>query len=203
MDSKNVFLRMKLEQDITQLNRYTYAEYRDMINTLLAEDKTTGDNHSEAMLGHTTMNVARMNRLDKRATINEDLADKIKSLPAQTWLVISEAWCGDAAQNLPWINKMAELNEGIELTIVLRDENSELIDQFLTNGGRSIPKVIALSPNNLIHHTWGPRPQYMQEKYTQLKEEGLDYADISKTIHTMYAKNKGEALHHEYLELLG
>ncbi len=193
---------MKLEQDITQLNRYTYPEYREMINNLLLEDKTTGDNHSEAMLGHTTMNVARMNRLDKRAIINEDLADKIKALPAQRWLVLSEAWCGDAAQNLPWINKMAELNEDIELIIVLRDEHSEIMDQFLTNGGRSIPKLIILSHGNDVYHTWGPRPQYIQEKHTHMKSEGNDYAAISKAIHALYAKNKGEALQQDFFDLL-
>ena len=193
---------MKLEQDISQLSSYTYTEYRDMINALLKENKTTGNNHSEAMLGHTTMNVTRMNRLDMRAIINEHLANKIKVLPAQRWLVLSEAWCGDAAQNLPWISKMSDLNEDIELTIVLRDDHSEIMDQFLTNGGRSIPKLIILSPGDNIHQTWGPRPRYMQKKFNQMKSEGIDYAEISKTIHTLYAKNKGEAIQHDFFELL-
>jgi len=193
---------MKNEFDLNTRKQYTYKAYRAMINELLKEDKTTGENHSEAMLGHTTMNVARMNRLDKRAEIKEDLAEKVKALPPQTWLVISEAWCGDAAQNLPWINKLAELNENIQLTIILRDENLDIMDQFLTNGGRSIPKLIGLSENNEVLFDWGPRPQLMQETYSKMKAEGLEYEDISKTIHTMYAKDKGAAFQEEFLALL-
>lgn len=194
---------MKLEQDIATRKRYSYQEYRDMINALVAKNKTTGDNHSKVMLGHTTMNVARMNRLDKKAEISDELAAKVKALPAQTWLVISEAWCGDAAQNLPWINKLAELNDNVELTIILRDENLDIMDQFLTNGGRSIPKIAALDSNNEVLYDWGPRPQLMQGTYSQLKADGLEYAEISKTIHTMYAKDKGNAFQQEFLELLG
>ena len=177
-------------------------EYREMINTLLVDNKTTGDNHSEVMLGHTTMNVARMNRLDKKAELNQDLIDKVKELPAQTWLVISEAWCGDAAQNLPWINQMAEQNDAITFKIILRDENLDIMDQFLTNGGRSIPKLIALSAEDDVKYSWGPRPQLMQGTYSKMKDEGLEYAEISKTIHTMYAKDKGQAFQKEIFALL-
>ena len=193
---------MKNEFDLSTRKQYTYEAYRAMINELLKEDKTTGENHSEAMLGHTTMNVARMNRLDKRAEIKEDLAEKVKALPPQTWLVISEAWCGDAAQNLPWINKLAELNENVQLTVILRDENLDIMDQFLTNGGRSLPKLIGLSENNEVLFDWGPRPQLMQETYSKMKAEGLEYEDISKTIHTMYSKDKGAAFQEEFLALL-
>lgn len=194
---------MKFEHQLEKRNTYTYDEYRALINELVAQNKTTGENHSEAMLGHTNMNVARMNRLDKKGEIKELLATKVKGLPAQTWMVISEAWCGDAAQNLPWLNRLAELNDDINLTIILRDENLDIMDQFLTNGGRSIPKVIALDKANEILFSWGPRPQLMQETYSKLKAEGLEYADISKTIHTMYAKDKGNAFQEEFLALLG
>lgn len=108
------------------------------------------------MLKHTKMNVTRMNRLDKRASIAPELVDKIKSLPPQTWTVITEAWCGDAAQNLPWIKKMSDINPDINLNVVLRDENLELMDQFLTNGGRSIPKLIISNAEDEVIHDWGP-----------------------------------------------
>jgi hypothetical protein len=193
---------MKFEYNLTDRKTYTYSEYRALIDSLSADNKTTGDNHSEAMLGHTSMNITRMNRLDKKAVINEELASKIKASGEQTWVVLSEAWCGDAAQNLPYLNKLAELNPKITLIILLRDENLDIMDDFLTNGGRSIPKVVALDPVKDVLFQWGPRPAVLQAKYNTLKKDGLEYAEISKTIHTMYAKDKGVAVQSELLALL-
>jgi len=193
---------MILEHDLSQRQVYSYAAYRELIDELHADGKTTGTNHSEAMLGYSTMNVTRMKRLDKTAKINPELENKVKALPPQKWLVISEAWCGDAAQNLPWINILAELNPHIELSIILRDDNLDVMDDFLTNGGRSIPKVISLNKHQEVLFDWGPRPKLMQETYSRMKDEGLEYTEISKTIHTMYAKDKGQAFQAEFLELL-
>ena len=58
------------------------------------------------------------------------------------WLVISEGWCGDAAQNMPVVEKIVDEMPNVEIRYVLRDENLELMDQYLTNGGRSIPKAL-------------------------------------------------------------
>jgi hypothetical protein len=160
---------MKLKIDLRSLNTFTYSTYQAMIQVLMAAGKTTGQNHSEAMLGHTTMNIARMNRLDKKAEITEELSAKLQVLPKQTWLIISEAWCGDAAQNLPWIIKMAERSKHIDVAIVLRDENEELMDLFLTNGSQSIPKLIALDQAMEVLYTWGPRPKLMEDTRMALK----------------------------------
>ncbi|MDB9883168.1 thioredoxin family protein [Bacteroidia bacterium] len=193
---------MKFNFDLTSRTENTYLEYRDMIENLLAEGKTTGNNHSEEMIGYTYMNVARMNRLDKKAEINDNLSSVIAALPPQKWLVISEAWCGDAAQNLPWLVKMSELNSKIELSIVLRDDNIDIIDAFLTNGGRSIPKLIALNESNEVLFDWGPRPNDLQKTFFDLRREGLAYSEISKTVHTKYSKDKGQELQKEFLEIL-
>ncbi len=193
---------MKLKIDLRSLNTFTYSTYRAMIQVLMAAGKTTGQNHSEAMLGHTTMNIARMNRLDKKAEITEELSAKLQVLPKQTWLIISEAWCGDAAQNLPWIIKMAERSKHIEVAIVLRDENEELMDLFLTNGSQSIPKLIALDQAMEVLYTWGPRPQLMEDTRMALKTAGKDYTDILQTLHMMYAKDRGNSIQKEFLELL-
>ncbi|PCJ67179.1 MAG: thioredoxin family protein [Bacteroidetes bacterium] len=193
---------MKLQYDLSKRKQYSYTAYRSMIDKLHREGKTTGNNHSETMLGYSTMNVTRMKRLDKTSKINAELASKIKALPAQKWLIISEAWCGDAAQNLPLINKLAELNPDVELSIILRDENLDIMDEHLTGGGRSIPKVISLNSKQETLFEWGPRPNLMQDTYSRLKKDGLAYDNISKTIHTMYAKDKGQAIQSEFFELL-
>ena len=59
------------------------------------------------------------------------------------WLIITEGWCGDAAQCIPTIEKIAAESKNIETHYVLRDENLDLIDEYLTNNARSIPKLIA------------------------------------------------------------
>lgn len=182
---------------------YTYASYRSTIDSLLAEHKTTGSNHAEDMLQHTRMNVQRMKRLDKTAQLQPDLLAHLKGITqAQTWLVISEAWCGDAAQNLPYLELMAAASEKIELKIVLRDENLELMDQFLTLGGRSIPKLILLNADTNKVGDWGPRPAAAQSLYQDLKVQQLPYMEASTQLHKWYADNKGLDLQAELLTTL-
>ncbi|WP_245949482.1 thioredoxin family protein [Echinicola strongylocentroti] len=134
-----------------------YSDYRALIDRLLLENKTTGDNHSEAMMDYTRINVQRMKRWDKTAKVSETAAASVQKIDRnQVWLVLTEAWCGDAAQNIPYIEKLAGLNDKIQLKYILRDENLEVMDEFLTNGGRSIPKLIALDAASLeILFTWG------------------------------------------------
>ena len=193
---------MKFNYNLEGRNSYTYKTYREYIDTLHAQDKTTGNDHSEAMLTYSNMNVTRMKRLDKTALIRQDLVQVIRALPLQKWLVLSEAWCGDAAQNIPWLNKMAVLNSGIQVQLILRDENADIMDDFLTNGGKSIPKLIALDKHDQVLFTWGPRPRLMQEKYLQMKKDGIEYAEVSKAIHSLYAQDKGNALQEEFYLIL-
>ena len=123
---------MKFNYNLEGRNSYTYKTYREYIDTLHAQDKTTGNDHSEAMLTYSNMNVTRMKRLDKTALIRQDLAEVILSLTNQKWLILTEAWCGDAAQILPIIYKMSEFSESVSMRIVLRDDNEDLMNQFLS-----------------------------------------------------------------------
>jgi hypothetical protein len=170
-----------------------------MIDELMAVGKTTGEDHSEAMIEYTKMNLVRMNRWDKTTKLNDTIVELLKGAPKQKWLVISEAWCGDAAQNLPVLSKMAELSDNIKLEIILRDENLDIMDAYLTNGGRSVPKLIAIDDNNEVIFTWGPRPIVFQEKVLQLKSEGKEYAE---EVHKMYAKDRAATLQAEFVERL-
>jgi hypothetical protein len=180
----------------------SYSEYRTMIDALMSQGLSTGLNHSEAYQNYTSMNVTRMNRWDKKAELRDDVVQQLKSLKEQTWVILTEAWCGDAAQNIPWIEKMAEQNENIQTRYVLRDLNLNLMDQHLTNGGRSIPKLVSFDANGDVLFTWGPRPTRIQEIYIQRKSEGLVYAEISKEIHSLYAKDKGEGIQDDFMVII-
>src|SRR3569623_1296790 len=131
-------------------NAMTFSEYVSLIDRLLAEGKTTGTNQSEAMLGYGRINRQRMSRLDKTLLVDEDVRESIsQNTRRQTWLILTEVLCGDAAQNIPAIEKTAAASDLIETRYILRDENVELIDAYLTDGARSIPKLIALDAETL------------------------------------------------------
>jgi hypothetical protein len=122
---------------------YTYSQYKNLIDSLLDEGRTTGDDQSESKVNFTKINAHRMKRLYNTNEIIEELEKETNDIKNKwIWLVITEAWCGDAAQNNPVIAKIAEINPNIELKFILRDENPDVIDAYLTNSGRSIPKLI-------------------------------------------------------------
>ena len=182
----------------------SYNEYRDLISDLLVQGKSTGPNQSDDLLNYSKLNDKRMKRLDKTVKLTEETLAKIKDVKEpQTWLVLTEGWCGDAAQNLPVINKIAEENPNINLKLVLRDENLELMDEFLTNGGRSIPKLIALNQENEVINTWGPRPTTATKMVIDYKEKhgSLD-ADFKKDLQVWYNKNKGESTQQDIVSIL-
>jgi len=182
----------------------SYNEYRDLVSDLLSQGKSTGPNQSDDLLNYSKLNDKRMKRLDKTVKLTKETLAKIKDVKEpQTWLVLTEGWCGDAAQNLPVINKIAEENPNINLKLVLRDENLELMDEFLTNGGRSIPKLIALNKENEVINTWGPRPTTATQMVADYKaKKGSLDAEFKEDLQVWYNKNKGENTQEDIVSML-
>jgi hypothetical protein len=182
-------------------NAYTFKAYNDLIESLLEENKTTGPNQSEAMINYTQMNQKRMKRWFKTLKLSEEIKGLNIDGQNQKWLIITEGWCGDAAHNIPAIELIAR-ELGIETRYVLRDENPEIIDAYLTNGGRAIPKLIAVDSDYNDLFTWGPRPKECQELYLSLKENGSDWNVILEKVQKWYNTNKSEMLQQEFTQLL-
>ncbi len=183
-----------------------YGAYRTLINELLEAGKTSGPDQSEAMVGYTKMNVVRMKRLDKTIKIfpeTEVVLEKIKR--PQTWLVITEAWCGDAAQILPVVEKMGAANALITVRYVFRDEHPALMDLFLTNGSRSIPIIVVLDAETqkVLGH-WGPRPTKMQEKVLARKNDpnASPYSEFVIELQKWYLKDRSLSTQQEFSETL-
>jgi hypothetical protein len=185
-------------------NTISYQEYKDVVKNLLAENKSTGPNQSKDLTNFSLLNDKRMKRLDKTIKISPETAEEIKKInEPQTWLLITEGWCGDAAQNLPVINKMTNLNDHIDLKLVLRDENSELMDLFLTAGGRAIPKLIILDKDNNLMSTWGPRPTIATNMVRAYKaEHGVLDASFKQDLQVWYNKNKGKSTQDDLVNLI-
>ncbi|RAR50405.1 thioredoxin family protein [Flavobacterium lacus] len=183
----------------------TYLEYRKQVTDLLKEGKSTGSEQSEALTKYSELNEVRMNRLEKTIQITEDATASLINLKSSyTWIVISEGWCGDAAQLLPIINKMAELSEKIDLRIVLRDENEPLMNQFLTNGGKAIPKLLILDAETLtVLSDWGPRPEGAKNLIVNYKAQHGVVDETAKTeLQKWYLHDKGISTQNEILALV-
>ena len=183
----------------------TYSNYRKLIDELLAVGKTTGDDHAEEMLHYTKMNVQRMKRVEKTTTLNEGLIGAIENVKLRyNFLVITEGWCGDAAQIVPVIDKVVSARpDKFTLRLVLRDKNIPLIDAHLTNGGRAIPVLLVLNENKeLILPKWGPRPVLLQSLLAEWKKEYTDQLQIATLLHGWYAKDKTQTTQAELLGLL-
>ncbi|AWG24941.1 thioredoxin family protein [Flavobacterium kingsejongi] len=182
-----------------------YIQYRNLVSTFLAEGKATGPEQSEALVHYSSLNDTRMKRLDKTMVVTEAHTEKILGLEWEyIWLVLTEGWCGDAAQIVPILNKMAAIGDKIDLKIVLRDENEALMNLFLTNGGKSIPKLILLDAATLdVLADWGPRPAGAQQLIQEYKEKFGVIDDTLKTeLQLWYHHDKGVSTQNEVLELL-
>ncbi len=192
-------------------NALSYEDYRLLTDQLLELGKTTGENHSQAMLHYTQLNVARMKRLEKTIRLLEDIQFQVrKNKHPMIWLTLTEAWCGDAAQILPVLEKMAQASENAELKLILRDEHPEIMDAFLTNGGRSIPKVILLNAGTLeVMGSWGPRPKEVQDMVMSARadlanmqdkeEKKKRYQELVAAAQKWYAKDKTKSIQREFM----
>lgn len=193
---------------------FTYAEYATLIDRLHADGKVTGHEQSADLLAYSLHNRKRMERLEKTfapsAEVSERLQSAIKS--PMIWLTITEGWCGDASQIVTVIDKLAKSIPHVEHRIILRDDNPEIIDQFLTNGGRAIPKTIFLDAQTgeVLGH-WGPRPIDAQAIIQAWKTESANvtaeekaamFEDAKLKLHTWYAHNKGVAIQNELMEVV-
>lgn len=198
-------MRNKVHFSPEQITRsYTFDAYKSLVADLVTQGKTSGPEQREDLVHYTELNARRMKRIEKTTTLTADLIGTLSQLnESLTWIVISEAWCGDAAQIVPVLAAIAEKSERIEMNIILRDENLAVMDQYLTNGGRSIPKLICLDQQFQEVFTWGPRPKKIQQVVLETKAEGItDHAVLVERIQNAYNQDKTASIQLELNELL-
>lgn len=186
------------------VNTFSYPEYLQLMETVVAEKRTTGPKQNADYAEYTRINWARMQRLNKTTKLTDALLVQLARIQSkQRWFVITEAWCGDAAQCVPVVAKAAGDNPNIELTLLLRDENPALMDQYLTNGGRSIPKLIVLDNDYHELFNWGPRPagaQSVMDDHKNHPERTL--AELLESIQKWYNDDKTLSIQSELTALL-
>jgi len=176
--------------------RHMEALVRNKQNTILNED--------ESYLQLIKLNYHRMKRVYKTTRIHDELQDEAINFPTpMTWIVITNPRCGDSAQSIPVMQKIAELNDKIQLKIIMRDEHLEVMDAYLTDGAKAIPKLICLNADTLEElGTWGPRPEPMQKLLKEHKNNPvLSKSEFSEMIQRKYLEDKTKTIQNEVLEL--
>lgn len=184
---------------------HSYEEYKALVLELMKQGKSTGPVQNETRSNFTKINNQRMKRLDKQTRLSEEAVSLTGKVNKDfTWLVLTESWCGDAAQTLPVINKFSEVSDKIDLKVVLRDENDELMNQFLTDGNKSIPKLIVIeNESKKVVSSWGPRSEKATRMIQDYKEKHGKVDDqIKKDLQVWYNKDKGKQIEKEIISLL-
>jgi hypothetical protein len=182
----------------------TPGAYLELMTAQAAADPDDLPDDSEReKLEFTKLNLHRTGRISRTWQPTAELKALLDRVATpQTWLVLTEPWCGDSAQCLPCLVKMAEQQPAITVQLVLRDTNLDLMDQYLTNGSRSIPRLVVFDAEGRELFQWGPRPAAAQEVFLAAKSEGLEKPDILEKLHLFYGRNRSAALDAEFVSLL-
>lgn len=181
----------------------SYEEYNNQVQHFSLEGKASGTKQSIERIEFTKLNASRMRRIGKKTTLTDESLAIFKNTPKQTWLVITESWCGDAAQTLPVLNNIASSSENIDLKIVYRDENSDLMSSFLTNGAQAIPKLIIVDEEYNLINIWGPRSKNATKLVADYKQEyGAIDAEFKKQLQIWYNKDKGMSIIKDLVKLI-
>jgi hypothetical protein len=197
---------MKIPVAKALFKSHSYAEYRKLISDLLRSEKSTGREQSAELTLYSGLNETKMYRLDKIMKIPQEMIQHLKALKNEyIWLVISESWSDDCAELVPVFDRMASESKGkIDLKIVLRDENEELMGLFLTNKKRAIPKLIVINreTGGVLAH-WGPRPKATTNLIDNYKKEHGSFDEAGeRELQIWYLHDKGESAQKEIMELM-
>jgi hypothetical protein len=156
----------------------------------------------QEFLKSVTDNEPLWNALARRATVPDDLVERVRAMPG-SWrlLVLLEDWCGDAVNTVPILSRLAELSPNLSLRVLKRDEHPALMDAHLTNGKRAIPVVMVLDEQFREVGWWGPRPGELQDWATSL---GVTLAkpDRYREMRRWYAQDRGRATVNEVVDIL-
>ncbi|MFD2572118.1 thioredoxin family protein [Spirosoma soli] len=185
----------------------TYDQYISLSKDLFAQGRTTSEAPSyntPEILGYTKLNLHRMSRLDKLTVVSNDLkAAMAKVSEPWVWLVLTESWCGDAAQAVPVLHQMAEQSSHVQIRFLLRDKNPDVMNAYLTNGGKSIPKLICLRASDLTEiGTWGPRPAGLQALMNNWRTEQLPLSEAVERAQRWYNEDRTQSIQQELLALV-
>ena len=183
----------------------SYPDYIAMVKQLAENGTTTGAEKSESLIEYTKLNDRRMKRWNKTLKIGQENIERLEKFNKKvTWLILTESWCGDAAHVMPVMQKIADINSNIDIKVVLRDENDELMNAFLTNGGKAVPKLIMIDEvTGEVFNSYGPRPSDATQLVQAYKtKHGHLSPEFKEDLQHWYNKDKGQTAVKDLLTLL-
>ena len=177
-----------------------FLAYQQIFQNILDDPNPPAPYHDPAYLNYTRLNWSRQQRWLKVGILNDELVGIIQSIKKQQfWTIITEPWCGDAAHSLPFLHRLSELSPLIKVDYQLRDTEPFLIDLYLTNGKKTIPKLIIADHENNDLAVWGSRPAECQLLYNRLLEEHVEIEQKKIALQKWYNDDKGVSLQNELL----
>lgn len=180
-----------------------FANYLLIFEHIINNPEPPAPYNKPDYLNYARLNFQRQQRWFKTGVITGAMREAMARITQpQRWVVITEPWCGDAAHNIPFIEMMAALNPLVTTEYHLRDQPPFLIEQYLTNGTKSIPKLIVRDAEGNDLFTWGPRPAGCQAVYDRLKAENADFERMKTDIQKWYNDDKGQSLQQELLAVM-
>jgi hypothetical protein len=178
-------------------------EYLAHFDAILAGEVSDGMYADPHFIDYTKLNHARQRRWSRNLELEAETLSALKAIGRpQKWILITEAWCGDSAHNMPFIAEMAAQNPLIDLEIQLRDSPPFLIEKYLTNGGKSIPILVVRDEDENDLCVWGPRPKGGQAIINEAKLNGTPMDLAKADLQKWYNADKGLSIQHELLNLL-
>lgn len=181
-----------------------FQEYSNYFKHILSKDITqqAPPYDNDDYFSYTRLNWSRMNRWFKKGELSDEILDVVHDInKPQRWIVITEPWCGDAAHNIPFIEMLSWENPLISISYELRDSPPFRIEHYLTNGTKSIPKLVIQDAAGKDLLVWGPRPRDCQKLYNILKKEEATFDKVKVEIQNWYNANKGVDLQNELTTL--
>lgn len=180
-----------------------YNAYTQLFNEILNVSNPRAPYNDSEYFNYTKLNESRMKRWTKTMELDSELIQLVKNAPQQHWVIITEPWCGDAAHIVPFLVRIAESSDGvISYELQLRDSAPFLIDSYLTNGAKAIPKLISRDEHGKDLFVWGPRPAGAQQVMTQLKNDNWELENIKIELQNWYNNDKGKEVQNELKVIL-
>ncbi len=180
----------------------TSDAYQKVMEQQAAVDPSTLEGMEAERAEFAKLNLHRVGRIQRTWRPSAELASLVSRIDRpQVWMVLTEPWCGDSAQCLPCLEILAESHPEITIRYLLRDDNLEIMDRYLTNGKRGIPLLAAFDAEGVELFRWGSRPAEAQAIFDTATAEGLEKPAKLEKLHLFYGRNRGRALDAELVAM--
>lgn len=166
----------------------TYREFEDAWKDSLDRPLDELDKEARKVHHYRRYNLERSEQVFARYEPSADLVDQMDRIDAaQLWMVLTDDWCGDSAYCLPVLVRAAGLSPLVELRILRRDDNLDIMDQYLTGTSRSIPKLVSFGGDGTELFQWGPRPQDAIDLRERMLDEERSREEVTRALLDWYA----------------